>query len=310
VPTGTIDRNPSSFDENEEFDFDGHDGNDAGEVEVTPGLVEILTQAAIEKIKMEDWSPGLDRQHIGIATLFVRFVGHDKPGRMRQVDIARFKSLLFKLPKNHGKSPRDHTASIDELVARARTLPPEKVGVSPATLNRYMTQMSNIVDICKHAGYPFDSYEGVAGLRAKKRGDVRDERGRFSTDEVVTLFGLPIWNGSAGESERLNIGEAVFHDASYWLPLMAIYNGARREENCGLLVSEIDDDGELPCFRVENNWIRKLKSVQSKRRIPIHPELVRLGFLEYVAALRNCGHQLLFPELRAANTATPMGDVF
>ena len=47
-----------------------------------------------------------------------------------------------------------------------------------------------------------------------------------------------------------------------------------------------------------------------KRRIPIHPELVRLGFLEYVATMRNSGHQLLFPELRAANAATPMGDVF
>lgn len=72
----------------------------------------------------------MDKQHIGIAKLFVRFVGHDQPGRMRQADIARFKSLLFKLPKHHGKSPRDHTASIDELVARAQALPP-KMWVSP-----------------------------------------------------------------------------------------------------------------------------------------------------------------------------------
>ena len=309
-PTGTTERNPFSFDENEELDFDGDDENDAGEVEVTPGLVEIVTQAAIEKIKTEDWRPGMDKQHIGIARLFVRFVGHDQPGRMRQVDIARFKSLLFKLPKHHGKSPSDHTASIDELVAKAQALPPEKVGLSPATLNRYMTQMSNIVNICKHAGYPFGNYEGVTGLRTRKRGDARDERGRFSTDEIATLFGLPIWHGSAGESERLDIGEAVFHDASYWLPLMAVYNGARREENCGLLLSEIDDDGGLPCFRMENNRVRKLKNAQSKRRIPIHPELIRLGFLEYVAAMRSSGHQLLFPELRAANAATPMGDVF
>lgn len=308
--TGTIERNPSSFDEDEELDFDEDDGNDAGEVEVTPGLVEIVTQAAIEKIKTEDWSRGMDRQHIGIAKRFVRFVGHDQPGRMRQADIARFKSLLFKLPKHHGKSPRDHTASIDELVARAQALPPKDVGLAPATLGRYMTQMSNIVNICKHAGYPFGNYEGVTGLRPKKKGDARDERARFSTDEVATLFGLPVWNGSAGEGKWLDIGEAVFHDAKYWLPLMAIYNGARREENCGLLLSEIDDDGELPCFRMEYNWVRKLKNVQSKRCIPIHPELVRLGFLKYVAALRNSGHQLLFPELRAANAVTPMGDVF
>lgn len=148
-----------------------------------------------------------------------------------------------------------------------------------------MTQMSDIVNICTHAGYPFDNYESVTGLRLKKKGDARDERARFSTDEVATLFGLPVWNGSAGEGKLLDIGETVFHDAKYRLPLMAIYNGARREESCGLLLSEIDDDGELLCFRMEYNWVRKLKNVQSKRCIPIHPELVRLGLLEYVAAL-------------------------
>lgn len=73
----------------------------------------------------------MDRQHIGIAKLFVRFVVHDQPGRMRQADIARFKTLLFKLPKNHGKAQTDHTASIDEIVARAKALPPEKVGLAP-----------------------------------------------------------------------------------------------------------------------------------------------------------------------------------
>ena len=40
------------------------------------------------------------------------------------------------------------------------------------------------------------------------------------------------------------------------------------------------------------------------------PELIRLGFLDYVEALREAGHIYLFPELRAAAASTPMGDVF
>jgi len=275
-----------------------------------PGLVEIVTQAASERIATKEWRKGQDRQHISIAKLFVRFIGHDQPERMRQADIARFKSLLFQLPKDHGKSPKDHQLPISALVARAKELPPEKVGLSPATLNRYMTQMGNIVDICKHAGYPFGNFEGVMGLRARRKGDVRNERGKFRTDELGTLLELPVWNGCASPEERLIAGEHVFHDATYWVPLLSIYNGGRREENCGLLLDEIEVEGDHPCFRFENNRLRLLKTPQSKRRVPIHPELIRLGFLEYVEALRAAEHKLLFPDLPTPGGSTPMGDVF
>lgn len=91
---------------------------------------------------------------------------------------------------------------------------------------------------------------------------------------------------------------------------MSIYIGARREENCGLLLSEIEDDIAFPSIRFEDNILRRLKNEQSKRRIPIHRELIRLGFLDYVRLLRQEGHTLLFPELRAASVETPMGNVF
>ncbi|WPE22623.1 site-specific integrase [Shinella zoogloeoides] len=309
-PGGTTAAQPAATQEVEGDDTDGADLEEEMFDTEGRGLVELVTRAAGERLASGDWNNKTCKQHIALANLFVRFMGHDDPRRMRQSHIADFKSIFYKMPKHYGKSPKDFDCSVAEILKRAENLSADERGFSTSTINRHMTQMGNIVDVCKHAGYPFGHYEGVAGLRSKRKGDVRDERGRFSTDELSALFSLPIWNGSASESERLDNGETVFHDAAYWLPLMAVYNGARREENCGLLLSEIDDDGELPCFRIENNWIRKLKNPQSKRRTPIHAELVRLGFLEYVAALRSSGHKLLFPELRAANSATPMGDVF
>jgi integrase len=173
-----------------------------------------------------------------------------------------------------------------------------------------MTQMGNIADICKHAGFPFGNFEGVSGLRSKKKGSGRGERARFSTDELRLLFNLPVWNGCDGEDNRLSPGEFTFHDASYWVPMLALYHGPRREEYCGLLVSEIEADAEIPAIRIEPNSVRGLKNPESKRRIPVHPELIRLGFLGYVAALKDIGHVLLFPELKAAAASTPMGDVF
>lgn len=297
----------------EEDDFEVEDEIEEDEddlEETTRGLIEIVERAAGQNVKSDDWTEKTAKQHVALAKLFVRFVGHDNPAKMRQSHISDFKVTLSEMPKNYGKSPRDHVIPLVDILARAKDMPPEQVGLSQGTLNRHMTQMGNIADICKHAGFPFGNFEGVSGLRSKKKGSGRDERARFSTEELRLLFNLPIWNGCDGEANRLSPGELTLHDASYWVPMLALYHGPRREEYCGLLVSEVETDAEIPAIRIEPNSVRGLKNADSKRRVPIHPELIRLGFLEYVAALKDIGHVLLFPELRAAAPSTPMGDVF
>ncbi|CAN7171330.1 hypothetical protein [Pararhizobium sp. LjRoot238] len=288
---------PSSTDDPE---LDDEDEVDDAELEADqPGLIALVTQASDERVASKEWDVKTGRQHIALAKLFVRFVGHDNPSKMRQAHIANFKSIFYKMPKNYGKSPKDFIISVAEILKRAEDLPVEQRGFSTSTINRHMTQMGNIVGICKHAGYPFGNYEGVSGLRSRKRGDVRGERGKFSTEEVRTIFRLPIWNGSTGEEDRYSPGDLVIHDAAYWVPIIAALAGARREEICGLLVDDVELNGDfdLPCLRIESSTVRRLKNTQSKRRVPIHPELLRLGFVEYVqgyvawnirCSFRNC----------------------
>ncbi|KWV49712.1 hypothetical protein AS026_10390 [Rhizobium altiplani] len=193
------------------FDLDDEDEDedeDEAELELQDsdkGLVEIVQLAAEERVATKEWRHKMIKQHVSIAELLVRFVGHDQPARLRQRNISEFRSMLFRLPKNHGKSPNDHIMPLSELLARATTLPPEEVGLSPATINRYMTQMGNIVDICKHAGFPFGNFEGVSGLRTKRKGDVRNERGRFSTEELQTIhLCLGLRSGQL-ETHQLNL---------------------------------------------------------------------------------------------------------
>ncbi|MCA2378059.1 DUF6538 domain-containing protein [Agrobacterium sp. 22-211-1] len=297
-------RDDGDFDLDDEIDVeDDTDDN-------TRGLIEIVERAAAQNVKSGDWGDKTAKQHIALAKIFVRYVGHDNPAKMKQSHISDFKIMLSEMPKNYGKSPQDHVLPLVDILARAKEMPPEQVGLSQSTLNRHMTQLGNIAAICKHAGFPFGNFEGVSGLRSKKKGSGRGERARFSTDELRLLFNLSIWNGCESEDARLSPGEVTFHDASYWVPMLALYHGPRREEYCGLLISEVEPEAEIPAIRIEPNFVRGLKNPESKRRIPIHPELIRLGFLEYVAALQGIGHVLLFPELKAAAASTPMGDVF
>jgi hypothetical protein len=56
--------------------------------------------------------------------------------------------------------------------------------------------------------------------------------------------------------------------------------------------------------------VRRLKNVNSIRTLAIHPEVIRLGFLDYVRELREIGHTLVFPDLFSPSTNSPMGDRF
>jgi hypothetical protein len=72
---------------------------------------------------------------------------------------------------------------------------------------------------------------------------------------------------------------------------MLRYTGARREEICGLSVHVACDDAvidgktqRLHYITIRTSEIRRIKNLYSERSVVLHPELIRLGFLDYVAA--------------------------
>jgi integrase len=104
-------------------------------------------------------------------------------------------------------------------------------------------------------------------------------------------------------------GDMVFHRAAYFGPMLAHYQGMRRDEFCGLAVDDvIHVHKDFPYIHVGPNSIRRVKNLQSVRNLALHPELIRLGFLDYVDEMRLLGYERLFPDLYSAYTKSPVGD--
>ncbi|WP_394755244.1 DUF6538 domain-containing protein [Rhodoferax sp.] len=79
----------------------------------------------------------------------------------------------------------------------------------------------------------------------------------------------------------------------YWGPLIALFTGARAEELASLDISQI--------FHVKGVYIIHIldgKTVNAKRRVPIHEQLLALGFLDYVNCVKGAGYSKLFPHLQ------------
>ena len=68
-------------------------------------------------------------------------------------------------------------------------------------------------------------------------------------------------------------------------------------EICGQLVSEMIDDDGVPVFDFRHRpGVRDMKNDKS-RRVPVHPELIRFGFWDYVETARKSRRELLFPDV-------------
>lgn len=114
----------------------------------------------------------------------------------------------------------------------------------------------------------------------------------YTPEECNQIFSSPVFTN--GDRPTGCMGEAAF-----WIPLLLIFTGARREEISQLTtervkategvrylaIDPIDDEG-------------RLKTDESKRAVPIHGELVKLGFLEFVEQRRKAGNVQLFEKLK------------
>jgi integrase len=108
------------------------------------------------------------------------------------------------------------------------------------------------------------------------------------------------------EQVRALYAPAVFVDLSpgaRWAALLGLYTGARASEVGQLLTVDVSEADGVPTIRVSDEGEhQKVKTEASLRTVPLHPDLLALGFLEYVDSLRGRGDWRLFPQ--ASVTAT------
>lgn len=122
--------------------------------------------------------------------------------------------------------------------------------------------------------------------------DDGDDIRRFTLDELKAIFSSPVF--AEGARPKAGKGEAAF-----WVPLLLLWTGARREEICQLTtkdVREADDVSYLSINPREDDG--RVKADESRRTVPVHPTLRELGFLDYVEQRRKDGGGLLFPLLK------------
>lgn len=225
-----------------------------------------------------------------VMRLFVEAVDETDVRAITQGHLARFREVLSRMPKSHGKSERTRGRPLAEILDAAKSLPPSQVGLSAATVNRSLEIVRQVLKSAGSEGITLIAGIDPARLRRKETGRQRDKRDAFSLEDCRSIFRAPVWTGCKSEIRRRIPGPEIIKDGLYWIPLIAAYTGARREEIAGMMTSDIDMIDGIWTFRIRPNSIRPgLKTASSKRMIPAHRDLITLGLFAWASGRDGVG---------------------
>lgn len=198
--------------------------------------------------------------------------------------------VILKLPRHRTKLfPRlGVLAAIKAGEAGCKTV------IHPKTQNQMIDLLSGLFSWAQRYEHRADN--PAAGLRLAL---VKEQtRKPFSVGELSTLLSAPIYQSHALPASS--------DDASwkYWLPLLGLFTGMRIGEICQLRGMDIEQVGEhwTIQIRADKRAGTSIKNPQSERRVPVHPELIALGFIE--AFGETDATAWLFPSLRTRKDAS------
>ncbi|MDT4854164.1 Tyrosine recombinase XerC [compost metagenome] len=207
----------------------------------------------------------------------------DMPASAFGVEQARtLKERLARCPQYFAQRPEFKGKTLRQVVDSSMSYQP----ITAVTINNRLRKLTAFFNWCKANGYI--EQNPLTGMKVMA-GAAKDARLSFDPSDLRTLL----------NRESLT-KEARNHPWRYWLPLLGRFTGARLEELCQLHVDDITSVQGIQCIRIDDSRDdQKLKNQSSRRVLPIHSELLNLGLLEHMDAVRVAGHSRLFPELEA-----------
>lgn len=239
--------------------------------------------------------------------LFGEMVGRGTPVRdLKQVMVSNFLRDICRLPLKWAEQ-YDKGVSIASLLAQGA----DKV-MSPTTyVDNYRAPLGTFLAASLRDygddGFPSRTVEGIeySGTRVKDE----DKQRALSPEELRTLYEGEHFAAIAKDTEQVDL---------YWFAVVLLFTGARPRELCQIN-PQVDfgrEDGhwflDLNETTAAGKGVAKTIKTGEARRVPLHPELVRLGFHEHLQRLKEQGADRLFTSFRIkqGNPYTANGPLF
>jgi integrase len=252
------------------------------------------------------WSSNTRGAYETSRRLAVAVLGEDLP--LTSISRAHCRDLLDVLrflPVNAAKVfPK---LSLREAADRARLRGGVKI-ISAANANSLMSNLSTFLNWAVNE--ELLTRNPARCLRLPDPISKRDKRLPFSPKQLHAIFDAPLYRGCAdGDRGYSKVGEQRPRNARFWVPLIALFSGARLGEITSLDTTDIRNIDGIDCIVVSQRSLvgstdKHLKTTASDRLIPVHPKLIECGLLSFAAAKQKAGAAKLFEDIEIGSTGS------
>ena len=243
-----------------------------------PSLSMAIGAYQAENLSKAAWTEKTAAMWASRLRLLLEWFGDVPVSGLTREGMTGFFSALQNVPKNASKYTKLRGLGMRQLIETEGYVP-----IGSTTVNQIMECMTALFAW-------MDTHRAtwkVSGNIAKDLLLVKAkaiERVPFNADDLRLLFSSLEWK------ER-----KFLHSYNYWLLPMGLFTGARINELCQIDLSDFSMVHGHPVVSICTEGL-KAKNEGSRRSVPLHPELLRLGLMRHVDRLRRGGAKKLFPE--------------
>ena len=227
------------------------------------------------------WPAKTAQQVQAYLNILLEHFGNDRPlATISKADASEVKKILQSLPASRNTKPSLLDLPLSEVikVSGHKT-------IAPKTINAHIAAFRRLFDWAERHGHsPHKLFEGMKVPKAK---DAATERKPFTREQTRLMFSH-LTEDTTG---------LIRSESHKWGSLLGIFTGARLNEICQLDIADVQQEDGVWLLNVtdegeDNN--KRVKARASRRKVPVHSELLRLGFIDFVTSRSH--NSRLFPD--------------
>lgn len=189
-------------------------------------------------------------------------------------DWAGSKTVVFKITRN------------DLSQFATKTL---QTGLAKSTVRDKLSYITGFFNFAQSSQYYAKGDNPAMGHVTITKRDKKTSAKRgwqsFSHEQLTTIF----------TTENFQM---LTRDSTRWIAILLAYTGARPNEIAQLDIEDFKQVGNTHCIEItELGDGKRVKTSATERIFPIHNELIQLGLLDKISAMKMKGETRLFPEL-------------
>ena len=226
------------------------------------------------------WAGKTIGQNRAYLNTLVEYFGPDRLlATITKQDASEVKKVLQALPASRNTKPKLKAMPLMQVIEE-----PGHKKIAAKTINSHIQMFKMFFDWAERHGHsPHTLFEG---MKVKKDKASESERKPFTPEQARLIYTELTQNPSG----------LVRKDSHKWGMLLGMFTGARLNEICQLDIADVQQDGDTWFLNItdEGDDNKRIKSKAGRRKVPLHSELIGLGFLDFVDSRRNGTR--LFPD--------------